>query len=253
MLTLASFNRWQASGIHLGMSAAIGAATLATMLLVWYPGAYFQAAGGVGLILLMIGVDVVLGPTLTLLVYNPKKRSLRFDLATIALVQLVALAYGVFVMFGARPAYLVFAADRFDLIAANQIAEGGLKQAQGEFANLPLTGPRIVAARKPDDPKLQEELMSALAGRGIDLTQFAQYYVPYANLAWQAAQKGRALAELRRKDPEAVPEIDEAVRKSGRAEGALRYLPVKTFHGKMAVIVAERTGEIAGVIAANPW
>ena len=46
------------------------------------------------LILLMIGVDVVIGPLLTLIVFDPKKKHLKFDLVVIAALQLAALAYG---------------------------------------------------------------------------------------------------------------------------------------------------------------
>jgi hypothetical protein len=31
--------------------------------------------------MILLGVDVVLGPLITLIIFNPKKKSLRFDLA----------------------------------------------------------------------------------------------------------------------------------------------------------------------------
>src|SRR5688572_13652896 len=131
MLKLASLNRWQAAGSHLALSAIIGAAVLAAMILVWYPPPYFDAAGGNELVLLMVGIDVALGPLLTLAVFNPRKGmgKLRFDLAVIAFFQVAALAYGVHVMFVARPAYLVFAVDRFDLVMANTLPDAELAKA----------------------------------------------------------------------------------------------------------------------------
>ena len=130
MLKLASLNRWQAAGSHLALSAIIGATVLAAMIFVWYPPPYFEAAGGNDLVLLMLGVDVALGPLLTLAVFNPRKGmgKLRFDLAVIAFFQLAALAYGVHVMFIARPSYLVFAVDRFDLVMANTLPDAGARE-----------------------------------------------------------------------------------------------------------------------------
>ena len=93
-MTLASLNRWKASALHLALSAAIGVAVVALMLALWYPQPYFAAMGGDTLILLLIGVDVVIGPLITLIVFDPKKKSLRFDLAVIAVLQLAALVYG---------------------------------------------------------------------------------------------------------------------------------------------------------------
>jgi len=78
---------------HLLLSVAIGAAVLAAMIVVWYPPPYFEATGGPGLVLLMIGVDVTLGPLLTTAVFNPAKGlgKLKLDLAVIGLLQLARL------------------------------------------------------------------------------------------------------------------------------------------------------------------
>ena len=85
MVKLANLNRWQAAGSHLALSALIGAIVLAAMIFVWYPPPYFEAAGGNDLVLLMVGIDVALGPLLTLAVFNPGKGmgKLRLDLAII--------------------------------------------------------------------------------------------------------------------------------------------------------------------------
>ena len=93
-MTLTALNRWQASALHLALSAAIAVLVVTLMLLVWYPQQYFTAMGGDTLILILIGVDVVVGPLITLIIFDPKKKGLRFDLAVIAALQLAALAYG---------------------------------------------------------------------------------------------------------------------------------------------------------------
>jgi len=137
-MELASLNRWKASLLHLAVSAAIGLAVVTLMLAVWYPRPYFKAMGGDFLILLLIGVDVVVGPLITLIIFNPKKKGLRFDLSVIAALQVAALAYGCNVMFVARPVYSVFVVDRFDTVAANQVDEASLEKATGEFRTLPI-------------------------------------------------------------------------------------------------------------------
>jgi hypothetical protein len=78
--------RWKASAIHLSICALIGLSVLAMILLLWYPEPYFEAMGGKHLLMILLGVDVVLGPFITLIIFNPKKKSLKFDLAVIALV-----------------------------------------------------------------------------------------------------------------------------------------------------------------------
>src|SRR5262249_6223499 len=148
----ARMTRWQAAPIHLLLSVALAAIVVAVMLLLWYPQPYFAAAGGARLMLLLIGVDVVIGPLVSFVVIDPAKKNLKVDLAIIAVLQLCALCYGVIVMFHARPVFVVFAGDRFELVAANEIAESDLDKAPFEYRELSLTGPRIVGTRLPSDP-----------------------------------------------------------------------------------------------------
>ena len=61
-MNLLSLNRWKASAIHLTGSALIAATVIALMLALWYPGAYFNAMGGKKLLMIVVGVDVVIGP-----------------------------------------------------------------------------------------------------------------------------------------------------------------------------------------------
>src|SRR5947209_6892165 len=98
-------NRFKASGMHLAWSA--GAATLAALLVfaVWYPWPYRQMSGGQQLFLLVVSVDLILGPLLTLTVFNPRKprKVLLRDLVIIVAFQLSALMYGLHTVYVARP------------------------------------------------------------------------------------------------------------------------------------------------------
>ena len=65
--------RLRAAGLHLLLSLVV--ATLAAVLVfgLWYPGVYRLLAGGGELFLLVVVVDVVCGPLLTLVLFNPTK------------------------------------------------------------------------------------------------------------------------------------------------------------------------------------
>ena len=102
-------SRWKAAAIHLSISAAIGLVVGALLLLVWYPPPYFHAAGADQLVLLLVGVDLVLGPLLTLILFRSGKKGLKFDLAMIAVLQTTALVYGLSVVLQSRPVFLVSA------------------------------------------------------------------------------------------------------------------------------------------------
>ena len=254
MLKLATLNRWQAAGGHLALSALVGASVLAAMIFVWYPIPYFEAAGGNALVLLMIGIDVALGPLLTLAVFNPAKGTgkLRFDLAVIALFQLAALAYGIYVMFIARPVFLVYAVDRFDLVMANLIPDAELAKAQPPWNRRPAGKPPTVGARVPDDPKLREESLF-LALSGVDLPQQPRFYVPYDSVANQAAARAKPISELRALNPDLSAKIDAIVRGSGRREDELGFVAARAPNRDFAVIVDKSTGAIVDELMAAPW
>ena len=82
----------QAFLIHLGSSAGIVGVIAALMLLLWYPQPWFEHDGGWTVFRLILLVDVVLGPTLTLVVFRRGKPKLQRDLSIIVSVQVAALA-----------------------------------------------------------------------------------------------------------------------------------------------------------------
>ena len=110
----------QAFFIHFGISLIIFIALAAIMRLVWYPGDLFTMDGGVQGLKIIAPIDLVLGPALTLGFYRPWKKSLKFDMAAIACVQIAALGYGVYATYQQRPAAIVFAENRFETLSYSE-------------------------------------------------------------------------------------------------------------------------------------
>lgn len=106
-MNITSYNRYQAFAVHFAASFVIFLILLVMIFNVWYPGVFFDSEQGWKAILLIVGVDLVLGPLLTLIVFNPAKKSLKFDLAVIAILQLSALLAGSFVINERRPVAFV--------------------------------------------------------------------------------------------------------------------------------------------------
>ena len=71
----------------------------------------------------MAGVDVVIGPLLTLIVARPSKprRVLARDIAIIATVQLIALVYGATSLWSGRPLYYAFSENVLQMVQAYDI------------------------------------------------------------------------------------------------------------------------------------
>jgi len=250
MITLAALNRWKASGLHLALSVAIGLTVVCLMLLVWYPWPLFEAAGGSELVLLLIGVDVVLGPLLTLILFKPGKPGLKFDLALIAAIQFSALAYGASVMFEARPVFMVFNIDRFTLTTSSQIPEGALARSRPPYDALTLGRPRTVAAQMPTDPQGKNKLMDYVLS-GFDVPQLPEYFVAYEVLSAEAAARARPLDELVERHPQAAQELQRLA--AAHAPGTLRWLPLRAPVRDMSVLIDATSGGVVRVVPLAPW
>jgi hypothetical protein len=240
-----AFNRWQAAGTHFLISLLIAAAALTVILGMWFPGALFEAAGGLGLLYLLVGVDVVLGPLLTLLVFKSGKPGMKFDFAVIGTLQLAALIYGFSTVEQARPAFVVFVLDRFEMVAAVDLAPEELAAAKyPEFRSAPWTGPKLVAADMPTDNAERQKLVR-LALTGADLQHFPKYYVPYAERSKEVLAKAMTIAKLRATEPANAPAVDAWLASSGTKEDAVRALLLRTRFAWLVVLVDPRTAQPA--------
>jgi len=106
-------SRWKAGALHFSISLAIFLGLLAVILLLWYPGILFNIDSGWEGLQLVIGVDLIAGPLLTLVVFKAGKPGLNFDLSCIAFFQVVCMAAGMWVIYSERPIALVLAYDTF--------------------------------------------------------------------------------------------------------------------------------------------
>lgn len=121
---LNTLNRYQAALIHLGLSLAIFLGLLLVITQIWYPGFLFTTSGGWRAVQLIIGIDLILGPMLTLIVFDPRKKSLRTDLTIIALVQTLALAGGSYTIYSTRPIAVIYHHPEFTtLYAGSELSE----------------------------------------------------------------------------------------------------------------------------------
>jgi hypothetical protein len=229
--------RWRAAGIHLLISACIAAAVLTAMLTFWYPPPLFEAMGGIGLALILVGVDVVLGPALTLVVFRAGKRGLKFDLAAIATCQIAALLYGCHVIELARPAFIVFVRDQFQIATPAQLEPEQLAQARDpQFRSPAWSGPVWVYGEWPKDHQAQQQLVFAgLAG--IDLQHFPKYYAPYEQGKDEILRRAQPLSEVRKAEPGAGRVIDAWLASSGADEHNLRYVRLRARIAWVAVLI----------------
>ena len=244
-------NRYRASAIHLGISATIATLVFAAIYFVWYPDALFGAAGGRNLLLMVLAIDVTAGPLVTLIIFLPGKKGLAFDLWVIGILQASFLAYGVWSISEARPVYVAFVKDRFELTHANQIPDSVLVDAKmNRYFDLPWLGPKLVGVRFPTDADEKFKMMvSGMAG--VDIHCYPQYQVPYEQVTKDVVAKSIRLQNLASFNRGlSVPELAQRL---GRKEDEVRYLPLRAGKVDLTVLIDAKTAAVLKIVNLKPW
>lgn len=239
----------RAAAIHLLCSLIVALFAAALVFGLWYPYPYRELSGGRELFLLVVAVDVVCGPLLTMVIFNPAKphAELWRDLGLVALIQLGALGYGLHTVWQARPLFLVQEVDRFKVIAGpvlDEAAAAALPAAlQPHWWKMPMT----VTIREPNDTQERNKVMFDSIQGGRDYAERPEFYIPYEGEA--------ALKSLKRAKPlpmflEKYPDQQDAARKLALEKGVdLKewfYLPVVARQDWVAVL--DKQGQIQGFL-----
>lgn len=155
----------RASLIHLSLSLIIFAVALYLIVAIWYPGLLFTVDGGWQGVRIMVGVDLVLGPLLTLIVFNPGKprREIATDLGLIALIQMAALCWGFWAVNHVKPLALSYHSGIVQSVIKEDI---GPQEATAEDIRAFGNYPALVYARQPttDEEKKGAVTFELVAG-----------------------------------------------------------------------------------------
>jgi hypothetical protein len=177
--------RLKAFSLHLLGSASALILVLGILYLGWYrwPGWYLSSA--LHIVGLAVLIDLVLGPTLTLIVSSPAKprRVLTRDISIIVTVQLVALIYGGATLWIGRPLYYTFSVNRLEFVQASDIDKNEVSRALRQnpsFAPHWYSLPRWVWAPLPADPDEAQHIVNdASFGGGRDVIDMPRYFKPW--------------------------------------------------------------------------
>ena len=160
-------NRFSAFAIHLGISLVIFIIIGYLILFHWYPDYFFASDGGWQGIRIVAFVDLVLGPVLTLVVFNTAKpkKELRRDLTIIGTIQAVCLTAGVWVVFTERPIAMVYADGLFTSETLDDFAKAGHPNPDlSRFRTA--SGPVHVSVVLPDDPIERSNVLQSALNQG---------------------------------------------------------------------------------------
>jgi hypothetical protein len=237
--------RLRAALTHLALSAVFAAFASILVFTFWYPTPFREISGGRELFTLLVVVDVVVGPLITLVVFDSRKRRVELvrDMTIVVLLQAAALAYGIYSMASARPVVVALETDRLRVVRALDVSDADFSRAPAGFESLSWTGPRFVATRKPETPEEQlESIERGLAGQ--DLGMRPEYWLPPSSISASFARAALPLQQLRQKQPQHASLIDDAVRSVELPVQRLGYLPLLARSSSWSALIDRSTGEV---------
>lgn len=239
-------DRLRAMLVHLVLSVVVAALAAAVVFALWYPMPYREISRGRDLFLLLVAVDVVMGPILTFVVFDRRKPqvALTRDLGMIVLLQLGALAYGLYSVERARPAVVALERDRLRVVRSSDLSRANFSNAPAGLRTLSFWGPTLVATRPPDESERQDVLARGLAGEDIGMRP--EFWLPATATGAAMAQAAQPLAKLRKLYPNRAAELDAAIAETQRPAEALKFLPILARRTDWVALVDAGSGSIVG-------
>ena len=153
----------------------------------------------------------------------------------IILIQIAALCYGVFSIEQGRPAWLVFHADRFELVRKNDIILGSIDQAQPQFQQMSSVGPQFAAVKSAaSTEQRQNDMFTEILG-GVSLAQQPDRYIELTQAKNQIQQRALPLKELEQYNSKI--EVEETLAKYPKADA---WVPLKASAVDMVVLLNKK-------------
>ncbi len=232
---------------HLAISCIIALIALILVFFVWYPSPLASAVGVTHIFLMLLAIDVIIGPVLGFIVYKEGKKTLTMDLSVIIVLQLSALMYGMYSIAEGRPVWLAYNVDRFELVRNNDIVEEKIAQALPQYQHPSWGKPQYVAVEFAKDNETRNEDMFAEVMGGVSLAHKPERYVDFVPAQTQIQQRMQKLVVLEKYNEKIV--VEKTLKKYPQAIG---FVPLKAVSVDMTVLL-DAQGEVVKIVDLRPW
>jgi hypothetical protein len=236
--------------VHLLISIVIVCLTLGLIIYFWYPLNYLHVSQFVQISILVIGIDLVMGPLLTFVIYNTKKESLKTDLAIIALLQFSALGFGGYTLFQNHPLYVTFTIDRYTIVTAQDADPQYAKF--DEYKISKISSPKLAFAASPKNIKDKNKLILGIMSGEKDLDQRTDLYKPYlknlATINSHSIDSNRLFLDRNNNK-----KISDFFHNYNNKLNDLSFLPINGKTKHMVLVINKKTGRPISTIDVDPW
>lgn len=240
-----NLTRTKAGLIHFCLSFVIFSIIFFVLFTLWYPEPYFTASGGWQGLKIAASIDLVLGPLLTLVIYNSTKsaRELSLDLAVIACLQTAALVWGVMTIYTQRPVAVVFWDDSFMTVDAVDLNRFNypldkLKQFSAE-------NPPLIYAEKPTTSDGLKQLLAKIRESEIAPHHQTDLYRPLAEHFAEIVPYQLKMDKVLDHNPALQPLLKDLLSKTQHAQSDLQYFHLRAKYHDIILVFTPK-GELVG-------
>ena len=149
---------------------------------------------------IIIGVDLVLGPLLTLIVFRAGKPGLRADLTMIGVFQAICLTAGVYIVHSERPVALVWVDGQFNSMTVDSYRNSGIDVP--DWRAFPGAFPKQIQVSLPSDVHAHADLRREMMVSEKQMNLATEYYAPFAPDAAEFAREAHSYDDLEDRDQE---------------------------------------------------
>jgi len=224
----------KATGVHLCLSLVVFVYLVYQIYFNWYPQPYFSVDGGWQGIRLIAGVDLVLGPLITFLIFDLSKsrREIVFDLMIIVVIQFGALTYGVFLTYTQRPVAIVVI-DEF-VIPATMEQYAGKLASPDQLKQYSDEKPPIISAVLPFERETLAEINRIKLEDGV--LEHAQLQLYQTRSGLTAALKSNQVVYMSRMGTLQRSRFDAWLEQQGQSEDEVLVAPFNGRYGRVWLV-----------------
>ncbi len=220
-------NRYSASAVHFMISLAVFSLFVFVLLKYWFPEPYFSTNGGWQGLQIVAAIDLILGPMLTLIIFNINKsrKELMLDFSLIAIIQISALCWGISTLYTQRPLAITFWEDKFYSISAEHFPAYDI-----EFDVLKQFGDSYPVYIYIQEPTTSEGKQTYLrkTWESIPPNLQPELYTPLSEHYQDIFEHSIDISHAINKNPELKQEITTLLAKTNTKLEQNYYIPLKT-------------------------
>ena len=232
---------------HLSYSFLFAIAFLAFILFVWYPAPLAKGLNIAPILWMLLIINIIIGPILGFIVYKENKKSLKFDLSIIVVLQILAFTYGAFNIFQSRPVWLVSYGHQFELVRSNDVINTKIDLADVSYQNQPLLGPKFVSIKPAETIQEHNQYLFDEVEKGL--------LVAYRPERFQSIEVGKVDLKQKQLDLNQLKkfnEPDNVIAVLSKFPEANGWVPLRTSKIDMVVLL-NKQGTVIKIVDLRPW